>query len=313
MKRVAILVAASPTSAFYSQIAALTVALQRLQWSGWHPSLHLYLGGAPESGALTRWSRHLGQAELHWTTAAKYAQDGDWAQSDDVFASAPENADVFLAMDADTLPVGDMEPVLEQVLDCGAIAGVIAHYPPFPVLDESRRVSMREEWRRLAHGLLDAPLDFSYSHTLMTADIDAEQRVAPFYVNFGVVFFRRDAFRAIAPRYLAIRPQLMGRMANPDFSGQAALTLAITSERITTWALPMRYNFPNDPIAERMYPGELEQAAVFHYLRTGAFDRHHIFVSPDEYARFQALSLQGVNRRFQQVVTRIVGARYPFD
>ena len=311
MKRVAILVAASPTSAFYSQIAALKVALLRLPWSRWQPSLHVYLGGPRESGALQRWTEHLGDAEMHWTTADKYARDGDWAQSDDVLAYAPPNADVLLAMDADTFPVGDIEPVLEQVDRCGAIAGVIAHYPPFPTLDG--RVSVREEWRRLAQGFLDAPLDCSYSHSLAGRDVEAEQRAAPFYLNFGVVFFPRDGFRAIASRYLAIRPGLMSRMANPDFSGQAALTLAIASARAKTWALPMRYNFPNDPIAERLYPGELHHAAVFHYLRTDFFDRHRIFVSPVEYANFQALPLEGVNRHFQQAVRTTIGERYPFE
>ena len=311
MKHVAILVAASPTSAFYSQIAALKVALWRLPWSRWQPSLHVYLGGPRESGALQRWQAHLGGAELHWTTAEKYARDGDWAQSDDALADAPPNADVLLAMDADTFPVGDIEPVLEHVDRCGVVAGVIAHYPPFPNVDG--RVSVREEWRRLARGLLDAPLECSYAHTLSGSDVDASQRAAPFYLNFGVVFFPRDGFGAIASRYLAIRPGLMSRMANPDFSGQAALTLAIASARAKTWALPMRYNFPNDPIAERLYPAELQQAAIFHYLRTDFFDRHRIFVSQVEYANFQALPLAGVNGHFQQAVRTIIGDRYPFD
>ena len=40
----------------------------------------------------------------------------------------------------------------------------------------------------------------------------------------------------------------------------------------------MRYNFPNDPIAERMYPDDLANVVVYHYLRTAAFNRHEIFV-----------------------------------
>jgi hypothetical protein len=305
MRRVAVLVAASATTAFYSQVAVLRLALLRLRWSRWQPSVHVYVGGPLDSNALETWLPHLDGVEIHWTSAARFARDGDWAQSDEVFISAPPDADVLLAMDADTLPVDVLEPVLEQVQETGAVAGVIAHYPPFPA-------PICEAWERLATGLLDEPLDFPYTHTLMGVDSDATQRAAPFYLNFGVVFFPRDAFRHIAPRYLAIRPRLMERMQSPDFSGQVALTLAIASERARTWVLPMRYNFPNDPVAEQMYPTELERAVVFHYLRTDAFDRHQIFATAEQYKRFLALELQGVNRRFQDAVRTVVGERYPF-
>ena len=273
----------------------------------------MYVGGPHDPTTLEEWRPHLDGVEIHWTSKERFALAGDWAQSDDVFVSAPPDADVLLAMDADTLPVDTLEPVLEQVWETGAIAGVIAHYPPFPHSPEaSRPASIREGWRQLSQGLLDAPLDFSYSHTLMDAQVQAEQTATPFYLNFGVVFFPRDAFRRIAPLYLAIRPQLMERMMFPDFSGQAALTLAITAERSKTWPLPMRFNFPNDPIAEHMYPMELERAVVFHYLRTTTFDRHQIFASAQQYEKFLSLHLQGVNLRFQDAVRRIIGERYPF-
>jgi hypothetical protein len=313
MRQVAVLVAASPTRAFYSQVAALRLALHRLRWSRWQPSVHLYVGGSYDPAALEDWLPHLGGVQIHWTPAARFALDGDWAQSDDVFMSAPPDADVLLAMDADTLPVDVLEPVLDDVWESGAVAGVIAHYPPFPqAVGPGGDASLREAWRHLAKGLLDTPLDFSYCHTLIGSEVQHEQRVAPFYLNFGVVFFPRDAFHSIAPQYLAIRPQLMQRMSSPDFSGQAALTLAIASEKANTVALPMRYNFPNDPIAEQMYPAELDRAVVFHYLRTDTFDRHQIFVTTEQYERFLALHLQGVNRRFQEAVRTIIGERYPF-
>ena len=313
MKRVAILVAASPTAAFYSQIAALRLAVFRLRWSRWEPSVHVYLGGPHDPSTLEEWLPHLHGVQIYWSSPARFARDGDWAQSDDVFMSPPAEADVLLAMDADTLPVDVLEPVLDKVRETGAIAGVIAHYPPFPQPPEATRpASIRDRWRKLSQGLLDAPLDCSYSHTLMSTEIDTEQRATPFYLNFGVVFFPRDAFRRIAPLYLTLRPQLMERMLFSDFSGQAALTLAIAAEKAKTWALPMRYNFPNDPIAKQMYPAELEHAVVFHYLRTNTFDRHQIFATAREYEEFLALHLEGVDQRFQHAVRRIIGERYPF-
>jgi hypothetical protein len=314
VKRVAILIAASPTSAFYSQIAALRLALRHLPWSEWQPSMHVYVGGPHDPGTLTEWSRHLDDVDIHWTSPARFAETGDWAQSDDVFLDPPPDADAYLAMDADTFPVGSLEPVLDRVLEAQAVAGVIAHYPPFlpPEGRAGPDASSPAMWRHLARGLLDIPLTFPFTHTLMDASLETERSRAPFYLNFGVVFFPGAAFHDIAPAYLALRPRLMHGLSSPDFSGQVALTLAIAAKGAGTWALPMRYNFPNDPIAERMYPTELEQAVVYHYLRTDVFDRHQIFTSADSYEGFLALPLEGGNRRFQDAVRRIVGDSYPF-
>ncbi len=155
------------------------------------------------------------------------------------------------------------------------------------------------------------PLDFAYSHTLMGPG-PSEHRLTPFYLNFGVVAFARTAFDLVAPRYLAFRPQVMGRMHNGDFSGQVALTLAIADSRVRTWALPMRYNFPNDPVAELMYQAELDQIAIVHYLRTSEFDRHRVFTTAEEYAAFLELPLSGVNHTFRQAILETLGTRYPF-
>jgi hypothetical protein len=239
---------------------------------------------------------------------AHFAVDGDWAQSDDLLRCAPRDADVILTLDADTFPVASLTGVLDFVLQSGVVAGVIAHYP-FPLFPGS---SARDGWRRVTDGIIDAPLDFAFSHTLMPPDTPAEQRLTPYYVNGGVVFFPRPRFEDLVARYLEFRPQLMSRMPNEDFAGQAAIALAIATCRVPATALPMRYNFPNDPIADRLYPDELTQVAVLHYLRTERFDRHRIFVNAAEYDRFLSLSLSGSDRVFQQSVEAVIGVEYPF-
>ena len=75
----------------------------------------------------------------------------------------------------------------------------------------------------------------------------------------------------------------------------------------------MRYNFPNDELAERRYPEELENVKIFHYLRTGEFDRHRIFLDSANYRAFVQSSLSGVNQVFQNHVKRIFGEAYPFE
>jgi len=208
------------------------------------------------------------------------------------------------------LPVSDLEDVLDAVAEAGSVAGVIAHYPT--VLNFAFD-SQRETWARLAEGLTHAQLNFAFAHTLMASDAPDQHRLTPFYLNFGVVFFPRTAFQSVADRYLAIRPRLVGRMRDSDFSGQVALTLAIADAGVSTWALPMRYNFPNDPIAEQMYPDELASVVVYHYLRTVAFNRHEIFVDATRYAQFLDAPLSGVDRCFRDAAKAIAGPTYPFS
>jgi hypothetical protein len=307
MPKVAILIAASPTRAFFSQIAATSLALRKLRWSRWEPVIYAYMGGERDEAAFAEWLPHLRDVEIVRVSTSRSERDGDWAQCDDVFRLAPRDADVLLAMDADTLLVANLEQVLDDVVDKDAVAGVIAHSSPFP------GSSTRDGWTRAAEGLIDVPLDFSFTHTLMSTELPHARRAAPFYLNFGVVFFPRVSFDNIARRYLAFRQELMTRMEDKShFSGQVALTLAITAAGARTWELPMRFNFPNDPIAGRMYPEEEGNVAVYHYLRRTNFDRHRIFTSADEYSRFMALPLAGVDRAFQQTVARIIGTDYPF-
>ncbi len=74
----------------------------------------------------------------------------------------------------------------------------------------------------------------------------------------------------------------------------------------------MRYNFPNDPVADAMYPDELSSALVIHFLRTDRFDRHRIFASASAFRDFLDLPLGGSNRILQQRVAKITAGNYPF-
>ncbi len=315
MRKVAFLIAASPTDAFYSQIAALSARMRSLNWTRWEPSVHVFVGGDRRGDCLPDWLPYLTNVDICWTSESRFARESDWAQSDDAIRFAPRDADILVALDADTFPITGFESMLDRVYDTAAVAGVIAHYPAlreFSPEGGTHAESLRDAWTRLGRTVTDAPLDFAYAHTLMGPDQPPEQRLTPFYLNFGVVAFPRAAFDLVAPRYLTFRPQLMARMRDADFSGQVALTLAMADAQVRTWALPMRYNFPNDPVAEAMYPGELEQVAIVHYLRTTDLNRHRLFTTPEEYATFLGLQLSGANRVFREAVTETFGTRYPF-
>jgi hypothetical protein len=300
----AILIAGSPSAAFYSQVAATAAALRALPWSRWEPVPHLYLGGDVDPGEFYRWRPHLGDVAVSLVAPSRFAREGDWAQSDDVFVLAPRDADVLVAMDADVLPVGPLEEILDLVAEAEVVAGTLAH-AAFP-----GTASPADDWERVADGLVDA-LAFDYEYSLLRYPQTRDNRI-PFYLNFGVVLFSRSAFELLVPEFLGLRPAVASRMSDDDFSAQVALALAIAKTQVRALPLPLRFNFPNDPLAEKLYPEELDAVRAIHYLRTDRFDRHRIFASPDEYARFLELPLDGANRSFRDAVGRLLGERYPF-
>lgn len=304
MPRVAIVIPASCNPAFLSQIAAMHRALFTLGWTRWEPSVHVMFGGPMDAAALEQWRPHLGRATMTFLAPLDFAAKGIWAQADAELTAAPRDADVVLAMDADTIIVRNIETVLDQVLIEKAIAGCMAHYR-MPVWNDQPE---REVWASLADGLTDAPLDFVHRYSM---NPDAEP--APFYLNFGAVFVESGALQGILRHFVPFRTALAERLPKPVFSAQVALTLAAAEAGVKQIVLPERYNFPNDPLSARLYPDELREAAVFHYLRPKDFDRAKVFASAAAYDAFMASDLAGVNLAFRDAVRAVLGPRYPFD
>lgn len=309
MPKVCFLIPAGPNSEFFSQIAAFSAALSRLPWTRWEPSITVCLGDALDVDALQRWQPYLRDVALTLVPPSITERNTFYyGQIDSLYRWAPRDADVLVRMDADTLPVGDLEDVLDLVLTKACIAGVMAHFA-FP---RTPGLSARQSWHHVSQGLIDRPLDFRLSYSLVGEEAQPDDRDAPFYVNDGVVFLARDIFEEFSHHYLAIRPRLMDRLSSPYFAGQVGLTLAATQMGAATYALPMRYNFPNDVAATRRFPEELDDVRIFHYLRTDTFDRQDIFRDQSGYDRFIEAPMDGASAAFRQHVVRLLGKDYPF-
>jgi hypothetical protein len=304
MKHVAILIPASPVPAFFSQIAAFSLALKSLRWSRWRPSLHVVMGGDVDAQALERWLPFLGDVEIVLLSRNQSLREGIWAQYDSLYTMASKDADVVLRIDADTLPVGDFEDVLDRVVEIGGIAGVIEHHP----FSKPIGLARSEDWQKLASDVIGKPLDLSFRYTLLPNP----EWPAPFYLNDGAVFCSGRIFPELSEAYLRLRPQLVHRLGVSYFAGQVGFALAVAELDAPTWALPVRYNFPNDQRAVSLHQDELSQVVIFHYLRTERYDRHKIFTDEREYQRFIDLRLTGVDAVFQQKVREIFGSDYPF-
>src|SRR5207249_3688870 len=108
----------------------------------------------------------------------------------------------------------------------------------------------------------------------------------PFYVNHGFIAMPRPLMERLQQVHVSYCRQVSKLLRGSYFSVQIALTLSIAALGLRVMALPMRYNFPNDPVADRLYPDELQNVTCLHYLRTRQFDRHKIFQDQEGYAGF---------------------------
>jgi glycosyltransferase involved in cell wall biosynthesis/capsular polysaccharide biosynthesis protein len=309
-RKVAFLIPGSPVRPFFAQIAAFRLALSKLRWTHWQPHVFVCMGGEVDGEALAQWRPYLHDVPIVLVPpAVTEANPHYYGQIDELYRSAPTDADVYVRMDADTLPVGDLEDLLDFVVDRNSIAGVMAHFH-FPL---HAGTTARASWMQIAEGLIDRPFDFRLAYSLAAPDAPEDNRISPFYLNDGAVFFPRSLFAEYSKHYLRLRPMLMDRLAAPYFAGQIALTLAVTQIGARTCALPMRYNFPNDELATARVPEELEKVCIFHYLRTDEFDRALIFDGEANYQKFLSARFQRAsNQVFQRHVRRLFGSSYPF-
>jgi hypothetical protein len=307
-RKVCFVIPASPTNGFLAQIAAFNRAAWSLDWLTWEPSFLVSFGGGCTTEALAvvaQWQPFLKNVTTVFPTRSSDNRHY-YDQIDAGFRYAPDDADVVVRVDADTLPVSNLESILDYVLQHSAIAGTIAHYR-FPGQQPNRMA-----WSSLAAEFLARPLSFKYCYSLADRHQAYDERSTPFYVNDGCVFFSATYLKKFVPLYLALRPRLMDRLEYPYFAGQVALALAVAQIELPAVALPMRYNFPNDETAALRYPEELENACIFHYLRESEFRRDLLFQSSEHYADFLSKSLNSPNTKFQSSVRKLLGEAYPF-
>lgn len=251
-----------------------------------------------------RWEHWLERVETDWVQPANFNRNGYLAQGYRRFELLDPTADLSVICDADIMPVRPFGSEIEALISEQAIGGVIAH-SHFPWTERSGTGS--EDWKILSQRLLGQSIETPFHYTLSnTANLSC-----PFYINFG--------FLAGPPEVLSRAYQQMNSLRQPIseiignyFEAQIAFALAVSAADVAVRALPMRYNFPNDPKAEAMYPEELEAVSMIHYLRLQHFDRQEIFSGAKSFQNFLALDLDGANDVFQSKVREITGGNYPF-
>ena len=219
-------------------------------------------------------------------------------------------ADVCVVCDMDTLQVRPFEEAFLRDMQASPfIGGVTAHFPP-PLKDSSghdwEHLSLPAFWNMMGRHAIGRDLPTRFVHSVSTPEV-----ACPFYINYGFV--------ATTPSLLTRASMEIHRVQTPVrelldtvFYGQISLALAVEKLGLPARALPMRYNFPNDPLADAKRPDELREPVLLHYLRTEHFDRHRIFTTQADFNHFLSLRLDGSNAVFQRHVRELTGGRYPF-
>jgi len=308
--KIEFLLCGSPNDAFYSQTAMFRIALDSLGGIYRQARLALCIGDETFRAVPARWREPLRNVDVLWAPRAMFQDIGNGG--DFRYEVLDAGCDLSLLCDADTLLLAPIESeVLRQMIEQPAIRGVIAHLPP-PFTDAAgrdlRNLGPEQFWRVLADQVLGGKsLVLDQLHTLSAHAIPC-----PFYINYGVVIGSFELLRTLYEQLRIVQPKIRQILDNRFFA-QLGLTLGCQAAGLVTQVLPMRYNFPNDSVADEMHSGELEQLKFIHYLRTKVFDRHRIFTSATEFDSFMRLELTGSNLVFRERVRQITGGLYPFE
>lgn len=302
-------IAASANDGFYGQIAMFRRSLDYLGGIYKRAAVIATFGDQTIRELPDRWQPHFDRIITHFVPpASSQGPDDHFAQSFAKWTNIPDECDFVVFSDADTIVLRPLDNLLNLLVAAPSVAGTIAHWTPFHFED----VDPREEWAALARECLGREIPLDYTHTFTTDKDPPSLRKCPFYLNFGCVIVPRKLLDPIRSTYLPLLSRVLPLLRNPSFTAQVSLTLAVYAHRTPHQAVDMRYNFPNDELAEALYAESLQDVRVIHYLRTQRFDRQQIFASAEGFDSFLKLNLRGSNKVFQDHVRILTDSRYPF-
>lgn len=299
------IIPASPTPGFISQIAMFRLALDRLGGDYYDARLVAVFGDEVHAELSSRWKGHFARVDVVRVPIDEFERGHFAATGRHRFNVMRSDADLVFMCDADTIirkPFGD--EVL-RLAHSNAIGGVIAHYH-FPWVERSG--DPVADWNRFGQAVNGRDVDVRHRYTLQ----EGSPLQSPFYINLGFLAGSPIVLRDLDDEMQRSRERVRVMLQN-CFDAQVTLALAVDNLSMPSVALPMRYNFPNDPIADRLYRTELDEACIIHYLRTTHFDRQTIFAEKAAFDRLLSLELHGSDLLFQQLVLEITGGAYPFE
>jgi hypothetical protein len=299
------LIPGSPNDGFLSQIALFRLALDALGGAYREARLVAVFGAETRAPLPAAWKKYYDRIDVEWAAPADFTHHGFTAQGDTRFDLFRADADLVVFCDADTIILQSFMGAASDIVRNPTLAGVTANYH-FPWSNSTG--DARKDWDIVAKAVLGRHIALDYQYTLQDP---ASTDRCPFYVNYGFFAGPPRLVSRFRAAYREIRPKVDG-ILNNYFGGQVALALTVAALELPAMALPIRFNFPNDPRADALYSHELESIVILHYMVTHRFDRQVIFTADLPFRTFLELDLNGSNRVLQTFVSRLTGGRYPF-
>lgn len=296
------LIPGSPNDGFFSQIAFFRLALDALGGMYRRARLVAVFGDVTVTGLPAVWAPYYHNIDVVWAAPEDFKRLSYLAQGDRRFEVYRPDADLVILCDADTVIMRSFTWLAARLRLKPALGGVLAHYH-FPW--SSSTGDAARDWNIISKLVIGKEIATPYRYSL------DQIKPAPFYVNYGVFIAPPKLMSKFHSRYREILPRVHEIIGNV-FSGQVTISLTVHDLGLPTLALPMRFNFPNDRLADNMYPTEMNSIVFMHYLREGTFNRQKIFSCEVEMNKFLGLELAGSDRLFQKFVTKLTDGHYPF-
>lgn len=305
------IIPASPNPAFFSQIAMFRRSLDSLGAPYSTARVVAVFACRSQDEIPVFWRRQLDRVEIELPPSAEFDAN-PMAHLDHCARVIGNDSDVSIHCNADTMFLSRFDSMLEDMRENPAVAGVMAHYHfPWQPRKGGPKVpaeTIRRDWDEISNTILGTTLDKPYRYSMVPKEFPC---AAPFYLNFGMIAVTPALFKSAISVFKKSRDKISSLVGN-QFCHQIALTLACAEAGVSTRTLPMRFNFPNDRYADELYPSEMENIVMLHYLRRSQYDRHLIFAEEGEFQRFMDLKLEGSCAVFQNHIRKLTGGIYPF-
>lgn len=292
------LICGTPNDAFCSQIAFYKLCLEKLGGDYRNARLVAVFGDHSAESIPSRWEPYFKNIEIVWAHQVGESNPGYRAQHFQRFEIMRPNADMVFICDADTAILRPLDELIAQCKQKPSIFGVIAqHHIPF-----------EQTWQELAYKIIGKSIDIKYRYALLPCDAPNQ---APFYINYGFLAGPPNLLHQLYCAELVLDEKVTEH-TDSFWAPQICVALAVELMNIPAQAISMRYNYPNDRLADQLYPDEMNNIAIFHYQRRQFFDRHKIFVTEEAFADFINMPLEGSDLVFKNHVLDLTDGFYPF-
>lgn len=248
-----------------------------------------------ESWSNKPWIRDLG-IEVRWVPQERYKEWIYYATAVERFCYRFE-ADMVLMLDADIVIRRPLDELIDGCYEAREFRGLIPHVSPF---------RGEGSWQELYDAAGLGKVEAIHEHTgwgyMLT---DEALRYCPAYFNLGVLCAPADVMASVG----SVIYEMMGvceGVFKTAYKCQIAAGLAVTKQKVPYSPLPMRFNYPNQPLIEALHQGELEHAAIVHYLASHQGIYKETFDSAESIeAVLKRTDLRNANEQLRQVLRTI--------